>query len=455
MKNDAKSGEKAQNNAELNILESRLFALARQDRGLFGRRLLMEIAKNMQAIFTGADLTRDGITRFRYDRTLFSDRTMSVAIRDLMGGETKTNHTAVIAALRDLTRSVVDYYDGNTYLGVPVFKQVGYSKKGATIVYELNDKIVEVFANMLQGYVLYNFDIAVRLSSEVSILFYKLVYNRNNGYEFRYSLDGFRRDFNIPIGKYKQGRDLLKLVELAKSELDVKADVSFTYEVELGRPDGGVKVGRLQIVGFTVKVVRKQKEKTAVTARQLVVGSLKVYDYLKTQRGFSHVEIVNNSKTITAVVEQMGEARALELFANIKVRENASSQKGYFISAVKKALQNYLAKRESGWAVPRIKSPQTQAASAVQAQQEVIKRDADEERMSWEGGRDEKPLLPSANLKTISDVMREQNRNRFTAMTLDELEKYRGSVSLEKCPDTFVSAWNEKIAEKKKQQSKE
>jgi len=448
MENDAKSGEKAQNNAELNILESRLFALARQDRGLFGRRLLMEIAKNMQAIFSGADLTRDGITRFRYDRTLFSDRTMSVAIRDLMGGETKTNHTAVIAALRDLTRSAIDYYDGNTYLGVPVFKQVGYTKKGATLVYELNDKIVEVFANMLQGYVLYNFDIAVRLSSEVSILFYKLVHNRNNGYEFRYSLDGFRRDFNIPSGKYKQGRDLLKLVELAKNELDEKADVSFTYDVELGRPDGGAKVGRLQIVGFTVKVVRKQKEKTSVTTRQLVVGSLKVYDYLKTQRGFSHVELVNNSKTFTAVVEQMGEARALELFASIKVRENASSPKGYFINAVKKALQNYLAKREAGWAPARI-TPQTQAATAEQVQHEETKRDADEERMSWEGGRDEKPLLPSANLKTISDVMREQNKNRFSAMTFEELEKYRGFVPLEKCPDTFISVWNEKNPEKK------
>ena len=240
------------------MTESQIFAMFRNDAGIYGQRLLVRFVEMTQKYIRGDNFDKV-ISKERIEVNNRGDALFRFRVNSILSGENDNNYTAAKKAIRALMNSIITFEDDNAtrILGsAKIFKNQGI------IEIKVMRTVWQAMLDFTQGFVEYEPDIAVRLKSEYALILYKQLINQRS--PLTYSFEKLRKLFHIE-DKYKKNADILdKVLKPAKEELDAISNISFTYEtVYAVKPTdcNGFKRGRKPCIGVKITPVHITKHK--------------------------------------------------------------------------------------------------------------------------------------------------------------------------------------------------
>lgn len=240
------------------MTESQIFAIVRNDAGIYGQRLFVRLVELTQKYIRGDNFDKV-INKERIEVNNRGDALFRFRVNSILSGENDNNYTAAKKAIRALMNSIITFEDDNAtrILGsAKIFKNQGI------IEIKVMRTVWQAMLDFTQGFVEYEPDIAVRLKSEYALILYKQLINQRS--PLTYSFEKLRKLFHIE-DKYKKNADILnKVLKPAKEELDAFSNISFTYEtVYAVKPTdcNGFKRGRMTCIGVRITPVHITKHK--------------------------------------------------------------------------------------------------------------------------------------------------------------------------------------------------
>jgi len=204
---------------------------ARQPRlGLVENRIKYRIIERLQEMFDGIPL--DG--SIPVDECHYHETVVTIPISELIP-EKSCNYAIVREASRKLFSHVFSYEDGNyEWIDFVMLSRVGKRRKGeGTIELTVTSDFIRCLAMQGGWQTFYDVDIMCSLSSTYAMRLYELV-SRRSGTQHPLSIrvDEMKRMFDLE-DKYADLHNFdVKVMDMAKRELDSKSPYTFTYRRE-------------------------------------------------------------------------------------------------------------------------------------------------------------------------------------------------------------------------------
>ena len=251
-----------------------------------------------------------------------------------LNGEEDKNHKVVKDALTRLSQKYFIYEVDDIWekINIVVFPKI--QKRSSTVSFTIHPKIWDCMLDFSKGFRKYELKTAMSFESVYSMRFYELLSGQTN--PISYTIEYLKDRFQI-VDKYKQINDFVKrVIEPAKKELDEKSPYTFEYKIN--------KTGRkfTSITFFPIYQAQNRDEdlETKALQKQISPSSYldrNVREYLKTQFGFSDMELKQN---IDLLRKAQGEINNfIYWMSTIKPKANrAKNPKGYLINSIKKEL---------------------------------------------------------------------------------------------------------------------
>lgn len=330
-------------NKATNIIESQILAKARSDAGIYGQRLLVRLVEMTQKYIRGDNFDHV-INAERIEVGLWGDALIRFRIGSILSDEEDNNYTVAKKAIGALMDSKLTFEDENVYETTHILGSAKIYKKPGIMEIKVMSTVWQAMLDFTKGFVQYDPDVAVRLTSEYSLILYKQL--RNQSKPLTYSFEKLREKFHIE-GKYQKNADIIdKVLKPAKEELDAISSISFTYQKAYSsKPKDGEspKRGRKACIGVTITPVRLTKnDKTEALIREVSPGMVlgrELTDILKNKYGFDYGGIKANLPLFDTAVKQMGENGYLDWMDGIAPAAlRSGNPAGYLINATRKML---------------------------------------------------------------------------------------------------------------------
>lgn len=331
-------------NKATSIIESQILAKARSDAGIYGQRLLVRLVEMTQKYVRGDNFDQV-INKERIEVGLWGDALIRFRVNSILSGEDDNNYSKAKKAINALMDSKLTFEDEDVYETTHILGSAKIYKKPGIMEIKVMSTVWQAMLDFTKGFVQYDPDVAVRLTSEYSLILYKQL--RNQSKPLTYSFEKLREKFHIE-DKYKKNADIVdKVLKPAKEELDAISSISFSYQLvySTDTKDGSSpKRGRKACTGVTITPVRLTKnEKTDAVIREvspvMLLGK-ELTDLLKNKFDFNYGGIRANLPLFETAVKQMGTNGYLNWIAGIApVALRTDSPAGYLINATKKMLR--------------------------------------------------------------------------------------------------------------------
>ena len=331
-------------NKATSIIESQILAKARSDAGIYGQRLLVRLVEMTQKYVRGDNFDQV-INKERIEVGLWGDALIRFRVNSILSGEDDNNYTKAKKAINALMDSKLMFEDEDVYETTHILGSAKIYKKPGIMEIKVMSTVWQAMLDFTKGFVQYDPDVAVRLTSEYSLILYKQL--RNQSKPLTYSFEKLREKFHIE-DKYKKNADIVdKVLKPAKEELDAISSISFSYQLVYStdpKDGSSPRRGRKACTGVTITPVHLTKnDKTEALIREISPGMLlgrELTDLLKNKFDFNYGGIKANLPLFDTAVKQMGENGYLDWIAGIAPAAlRTDSPAGYLINATKKMLR--------------------------------------------------------------------------------------------------------------------
>lgn len=331
-------------NKATSIIESQILAKARSDAGIYGQRLLVRLVEMTQKYVRGDNFDQV-INKERIEVGLWGDALIRFRVSSILSGEDDNNYSKAKKAINALMDSKLTFEDEDVYETTHILGSAKIYKKPGIMEIKVMSTVWQAMLDFTKGFVQYDPDVAVRLTSEYSLILYKQL--RNQSKPLTYSFEKLREKFHIE-DKYKKNADIVdKVLKPAKEELDAISSISFSYQLVYStdpKDGSSPKRGRKACTGVTITPVRLTKnEKTDAVIREvspvMLLGK-ELTDLLKNKFDFNYGGIRANLPLFETAVKQMGTNGYLNWIDGIAPAAlRTDSPAGYLINATKKMLR--------------------------------------------------------------------------------------------------------------------
>lgn len=314
------------------ILQSYKLTTIRNDFGIYAQRLIVRIAEKMQYRLEDADFTEKKI-KPSDERLIWKFKVTDIA------DEGTHNYTKIKNELRKVIRAGV-YYEisKNEWQDSAVFTDIYY--KDGEIIVKINDTVWNLFIEFSKGYKRYELKTALGLNTTYTLRLYQLL--SENVKPITYSIDWLKKMFGIEKKYIGKPTDFIKrVIEPAKTELDEKSEMSFTYKAETTTKGKG----RPQITGITFYPVKKNKVNFDTEHKEinrkygLAIIPTEIKRKLKESYEFTDLGIRANADLIIQALTYM-ENPTLREFLDMKRASamKAGNPQGWIINAIRKEI---------------------------------------------------------------------------------------------------------------------
>lgn len=269
------------------VVQSYIFTTAVYDFNVYEKRIIYNLVRLAQSQIEGVKLSE---SLYRIDHAYKDYLVVELPISDFLIDEDDKNHSRIKAALRSLHRKTFTYQFDGTWECFSIIANPKVRLRSSKVSFIVDTRVWDVLLNFSRGFSRYDLEIAFNLESSYSMRFYEMLAGQKE--PIAYSIESLRKEFGLE-GKYNLNKDFIRrVVESAKSELDLKSPVTFTY-----RPlKDGRKITR--ILFYPVRQETKQPHDTLLkeVIRKYGSGPHLSSDEkrLLTEIGFSEIGIRNN-----------------------------------------------------------------------------------------------------------------------------------------------------------------
>ena len=269
------------------VVQSYIFTTAVYDFNVYEKRIIYNLVRLAQSQIEGVKLSE---SLYRIDHAYKDYLVVELPISDFLIDEDDKNHSRIKAALRSLHRKTFTYQFDGTWECFSIIANPKVRLRSSKVSFIVDTRVWDVLLNFSRGFSRYDLEIAFNLESSYSMRFYEMLAGQKE--PIAYSIDSLRKEFGLE-GKYKLNKDFIRrVIESAKSELDLKSPVTFTYR----QLKDGRKITR--ILFYPVRQESKQPHDTLLkeVIRKYGSGPHLSSDErrLLTEIGFSETGIRNN-----------------------------------------------------------------------------------------------------------------------------------------------------------------
>jgi plasmid replication initiation protein len=313
-----------------NIIQSYYLTSAKYHFSTFEKRILTNIISNLQQLLAGE------VLKGKIERDLFDDYCIELPTSIFLDENDKTNHSQIKKALDLLEEKKFYFEDEKEWRKCRLIESPRYLKRGV-VQFRLAKELVDVFLNFNKGYSKYQLEISLKLKSVYSMRIYELISNQTH--PITYKIDKLKEMFGVSSSYNRNYNFIERVINLAKSELDEKANWSFEYQL--------TKTGR-KFTTITFNPVHNLKNEDAevyeselirqVNLTHLIENQLK--NYLINICHFSVKEVKNNIPTLQRFSE-IYKANTLNKLEEIWSRASEKmNPKAYLIGSLKCEIEN-------------------------------------------------------------------------------------------------------------------
>ena len=284
--------------ASREVVQSYIATTAMYDFNVYEKRVLYNLVKLAQSQIEGVRLAEN---LYRIDHAYKELMRIELPISDFLIGSDDKHHSRIKEALQSLHRKTFTYRDAEVWECFSIIANPKIELRSSKVSFYVNTKVWDVLLDFSRGFSRYNLEVAFSLESPYSMRFYEMLSSQDQ--PITYSIEALRKEFMLE-DKYPQTKDFIRrVVESARSELDEKSPVTFTY-----RPlTDGRKFSR--IIFFPVRQKAKESGKAffhQMVRKYGVCGSLSGDEYrILREIGFTDNGIRNNLGLFLACRRQL------------------------------------------------------------------------------------------------------------------------------------------------------
>jgi len=317
------------NNKEL--IQSYIFTTAKYDFSVYEKRILYRQIEIEQQLLEGQRIG-EGV---KVDTNLWGNKRYTIPLRWLLKDDEDKNYRQIKLAFESLLKKNIRYEDEYTIEGFGIIQEYKLEKRDSFVSWVSHPKIVDATMNFAKGYRKYELKVAMEFESVYAMRFYELLSGQKT--PLTYSIDSLKEMFGI-ADKYKYSKDFrIKVLDVAKKELDRCSPYTFDYEMnKTGRAfTSATLYPKYQPQFRDPDLEKKNLQKQVSLSWDLPKN---IIDYLKHSFDFTTDGIKNNIDLFKLANSKLD---LIALLSDLKGRVRKSSNpQGYVIGAVKKALKS-------------------------------------------------------------------------------------------------------------------
>lgn len=277
---------------------------------------------------------------------------ITMPVSDILKDETDKNYEIAKKAFRSLSKKGLEYEDEETWFYTSVIEHPKIDKGTGIATFHVYDPVWKCILNFSKGYKKYELATAMRFKSVYSMRFYELLSGQQTPLSF--TIDDLRLRFKLQ-NKYKLVHDFeMKVLDVAKKELDEHSPYSFTYEPikEPSRGRNGYKV-----TGYTFYpqfLVKNRDEELYQKELNAKIGNItgrfgmldkNVSDYLLYNLNVPKKSINSNKDVFLQAQKVIPDLVSVLAEIGPKMREK-SKPIGYLIATLKGKISDAMSKKK-------------------------------------------------------------------------------------------------------------
>ena len=207
------------------VVQSYIVTTAMYDYSVYEKRVLYNLVKLAQSQIEGVKLS-DSL--YRIDHSLRDFIRIELPVSDFLTGSDDKHHARVKEALQSLHRKTFTYQDAKVWECFSIIANPKIELRSSRVSFYVNTRVWDVLLDFSKGFSRYDLEVAFRLESPYAMRFYEMLCCQQDPITLPIAM--LRKTFALE-GKYSENKDFIRrVVESAKSELDAKSPVTFTYK---------------------------------------------------------------------------------------------------------------------------------------------------------------------------------------------------------------------------------
>jgi len=311
------------------VLQSYILTTAKYDFSVYEKRILYRIVEINQKLLDGLTLNKD----YSIQKTVFGNSEYALPMT-LFLKDGEKNNQRIKDAFKKLESKKIEYTEPNGDWGYLSLVALPKFTDGGTVVrFTIDKNIQEPLLNFAKGYRKYELKVAMEFESVYAMRFYELLSGQKK--PLTYPIDSLKEMFGIS-DKYKLvGHFKVKVLDMAKKELDKCSPYTFDYKMnKTGRAFTSVTLyPKYQPQFRDTDLEKHQLQKKVSLSWDLPKN---VVDYLKHNFEFTTDGVKNNLSLFKQAHEQID---LISFLAGMKGKARTSnSPQGYIIGALKKII---------------------------------------------------------------------------------------------------------------------
>lgn len=342
-------GELSKQNKD--VYTSYLFTMAKYDFSVYEKRIVYRLIDLAQKEIEGL-LIKDNLRKVH---KVGPAREITMPIADILKDEKDENYTIAKKAFKSLATKGLEYEDENIWVFINIIAAPKFDKKSGTARFSVFDEIWQCLLNFSRGFRKYELNTIMAFKSVYAMRMYELMSGQKTPLTFvNDSFESLCDRFKLPKSMRATQAFEIKVLDVAKTELDESAPYSFTYKRETIRSRGrnGEKV-----IGYTFYPVEMPQnrdqnlEKARLASKVSNIDSRlgmlnpQVSNFLH-HLGFSQEEInaLKNKTLFVDAQKQLGAdgmIDALEQIRQSALRSKQTVGNGYYINGLRRYLKEH------------------------------------------------------------------------------------------------------------------
>ena len=210
--------------ASREVVQSYIATTAMYNFSVYEKRVLYNLVKLAQSQIQGVRLAEN---LYRIEHLYKDFIRIELPISDFLVDTEDKHHSRVKEALQSLHRKTFSYRDAEVWECFSIIANPKIELRSSKVSFIVNSKVWDVLLDFSKGFSRYDLEVAFSLESPYSMRFYEMLCGQEGPITF--SIGDLRKEFMLE-DKYPVTKDFIRrVVESARSELDRKSPLTFTY----------------------------------------------------------------------------------------------------------------------------------------------------------------------------------------------------------------------------------
>ena len=206
------------------VVQSYIFTTALYDFNVYEKRVMYNLVKLAQSQIDGIKLSN---SLYKIDHAYKEYVLIELPMSDFLTDGEDKNHFRIKEALKSLHQKTFTYADDGVWECFSIIANPKIRLRSSKVSFIVDARVWDVLLDFSRGFSRYDLGIAFTLESRYAMRLYEMMAGQKE--PISYSIEALRKEFKLE-DKYRMNKDFIRrVIESAKSELDEKSPVTFTY----------------------------------------------------------------------------------------------------------------------------------------------------------------------------------------------------------------------------------